>query len=166
VLPSATGKKIGGVVVNDGSGEEVLDQAFAAAAMSGGELSACRVSKSEIDTTFKKAVSARPMLPHHFTLQMAGGGDRLDPESQKLYRELMADIAQRRAYQIEIIGYAPASDKERALARAAAIRALLTKDLITADKISLTARAKLDALMPSGDQTAVPADRAVEIWVR
>jgi hypothetical protein len=168
VLPSATGKKIGGVVVNDGSGEEVLDQAFAAAATSGGELSACRVSKSEIDTTFKKAVSARPMLPHHFTLQLIGNGDRLDPESQHLYRELMADIAQRRTYQIEVIGYAPASEKQAALSRAAAIRALLTKDLIKADKISLTARVKLDALMPSGDQSpiAIPPQRAVEIWVR
>ena len=170
VLPSATGKKIGGVVVNDGSNEAVLDQSFAAAEMSGGELSACRVSKSDISTTFQQAVSARPTLPHHFSLRFDSANSRFDPASMRQYRDVLADIAQRRTYQIEVITYAaggraPGDGRARAVAEAGAVRALLAHDLVDSSKIKLTARDDLRGILPS-DQPAPPPDRLVEIWVR
>jgi outer membrane protein OmpA-like peptidoglycan-associated protein len=171
VLPSAIGKKIGGVVVSDGSNEATLDQSFAAAAMSGGALSPCRVSEASVDSTFHDAVAARPILPHHFVLYFGADGGRLTPQSLAQYHDALRDIAERRSFQIQVIGYSDslgsaAEARQRSLAQATELRRLLTQDQINPRKISLSARGKLDQLVPTGDQVAEPRNRRVEIWVR
>jgi outer membrane protein OmpA-like peptidoglycan-associated protein len=171
VLPSATGKAIGGIMVSNGTTDTTLDQSFAAAELRGGALEPCQVSKVAVDTTFRQAIAARPVLPHHFRLYFLPNSDQLTPESSLQYREALADIAQRRAYQIEVIGYTdslgtPGDDRQLSLARAAAVRRLLARDRIDAGRISVTGRGKLDLLIPTADQVAEPRNRRVEIWVR
>ncbi len=171
VLPSATGKKIGGIVVTNGKTETVLDQSFAAAETRGGALRPCQVSKTAIDATFRRAVMARPMLPHHFRLYLTADHGQLTPESLLQYRAALADIARRRAYQVEVIGYTDslgtlADDRRRSLAEASAIRNRLIQDKIDPGKITITGRGKLDPLIPTADQVAAPRNRRIEIWVR
>jgi outer membrane protein OmpA-like peptidoglycan-associated protein len=171
VLPSATGHAIGGVTVSNGAGVATLDQSFAAAELQGGTLSACRVSPTAVDSTFRQAIAARPMLPHQFRLYFTPGSDRLTPESLAEYRDALADIARRAVYQVAVIGFtdtvgSPGDDRQRSLAQASAIRRLLTQDRIDPRKISVAGRGKLDLLIPTPDQVAEPRNRRIEIWVR
>jgi outer membrane protein OmpA-like peptidoglycan-associated protein len=171
VLPSATGHAIGGVTVSNGTGVATLDQSFAAAELQGGTLSSCHASQTAVDSTFRQAIAARPVLPHQFRLYFSPGSDSLTPESQAEYRDALADIARRRVYQVAVIGFTDTigslgDDRQRSLAEAAAIRRLLMQDRIDPRKISIAGRGKLDLLIPTGDHVAEPRNRRVEIWVR
>ena len=171
VLPSATGKAIGGITVSNGTTDTALDQSFAAAELRGGGLQPCQVSPASVDTTFRQAIAARPMLPHHFRLYFRPNSDQLTPELLVEYRDALADIAHRGVYEIEVIGYTDtfgtsADDRQLSLARAAAVRRLLARDRIDASRISITGRGKLDPLIPTANHVAEPRNRRVEIWVR
>jgi outer membrane protein OmpA-like peptidoglycan-associated protein len=171
VLPSATGKAIGGIVVSNGAAETVLDQSFAAAELHGGTLAPCQVSRTAVDTTFHQAIAARPVLPRHFLLYFAPNSDRLTPQSMAQYREALSDVTQRRAYQIEVVGFtdstgAQADDQKSSLAQAETVRRLLARDRLDPRKISIAGRGKLNPLIPTADQVREPRNRRVEIWVR
>jgi filamentous hemagglutinin family protein len=170
VLPNATGQATGGVAVSSGATEATLDQAFAAAELRGGGLSACRAAPSTIDATFEEAIAARPMLPQHYRLYPAAGG-LLTSQSEEPFRDALTDIGKRRAYEIEVIGYTDttgteADDRRVSLAEAGAIRDRLVASGINPRKIKVSGRGKLDPLIPTADQVAEPRNRRIEIWVR
>ena len=172
VLPNADGKPgAGAISISDGKTTTTLDQAFAAAELRSGETVPVAVPPEESRVIFNQAISARPILPHHFRLYFVLATDELTPESAVSYREVFEDIRPRLAYEIEVIGHTDtladdAYNQRLSLARATAIRNKLVSDGIGAGAISVAGRGKLDLLIPTADQVAEPRNRRVEISVR
>jgi outer membrane protein OmpA-like peptidoglycan-associated protein len=171
VLPSATGKAVGGITVDDGRTVTVLDHPYAAAESRGGGSAPIAEPTGDVSVIFRAAELARPILPHHFRLYFIFDSDRLTPESEAQYRAVFGDIRERRAYEVEVVGHtdtvgSQGYNQRLSLARAAAVRAALARDGVAADAIAIAGRGKLDLLVPTGDHVAEPRNRRVEIWVR
>ena len=81
------------------------------------------------------------------------------------------DTKQRRAYEIEVIGFTDTVgdlpyNQALSLRRAAAIRDTLVRDGVDRQAISIVGRGKRDPLVLTADQTPEPRNRRVEITVR
>ena len=170
VLPGEEGGA-GAITVDDGKTVTTLDQPYAAAESRAGSSEPVDESRGNIGVIFRRAITAQPILPHHFRLYFILGSDRLTPESAAAYRSVFNDIEQRPVYQVEVIGFTDtlcdlAPNQALSLSRATAIRAALVRDGVERGAISVAGRGKLDLLVPTPDHVAEPRNRRVEITVR
>jgi outer membrane protein OmpA-like peptidoglycan-associated protein len=172
VLPNADGRPGSGAIsVSDGRTTATLDQPYAAAESRQGANTPVQVDSGNAYAIFNQAISARPILPHHFRLYFLLGSDELTPESAAAYSGVFDDVHARKAYEVEVIGHTDtlggfAYNQQLSLARASAIRNRLIADGIAGDTIAVAGRGKLDLLVPTDDQVAEPRNRGVEIVVR
>jgi outer membrane protein OmpA-like peptidoglycan-associated protein len=171
VLPNAGGGGVGAITVDDGKTVTALDQPYAAAESRAGSTAPTAETQENISTIFRSAISAQPILPHHFRLYFILGSNELTPESKVAYRAVFDDIKQRPVYEIEVIGFTDTLgdlpyNQALSLARAAAIRGTLVRDGLDRQAISIAGRGKRDLLEPTADQTPEPRNRRVEITVR
>jgi outer membrane protein OmpA-like peptidoglycan-associated protein len=170
VLPSEGGGA-GAITVDDGKTVTTLDQPYAAAESRAGSSQPVEESRGNISVIFRRAITAQPILPHHFRLYFILGSDELTPESVTLYRSVFDDIKERPVYQVEVIGHTDTLGDLRAnqalsVARAAAIRDWLVRDGVDRGAISIAGRGKLDLIVPTGDNVAEPRNRCVVVTVR
>ena len=170
VLPGEEGGA-GAITVDDGTTVTTLDQPYAAAESRAGSSEPVEESRGNIGVIFRRAITAQPILPHHFRLYFILGSNRLTPESVTAYQSVFKDIEQRPVYQVEVIGFTDTlgdltSNQALSVSRAVAIRAALVRDGVDRDAISVAGRGKLDLLVPTADQVAEQRNRRVEIIVR
>jgi outer membrane protein OmpA-like peptidoglycan-associated protein len=171
VLPNAEGGGVGAITVEDGKTATILDQPYATAEARAGSTAPTAENQENISVIFRRAIAARPILPHHFRLYFIVGSPELTPESRIAYRAVFDDTKQRPVYEIEVIGFTDTVgdlpyNQALSLRRAAAVRDTLVRDGLDRQAISIAGRGKRDPLVPTADQTPEPRNRRVEITVR
>lgn len=129
------------------------------------------MSEADVQRLFGEALSALPPAPQRFTLRFRFDSDELTEESRTLVPEIVRIVKNRPAPDVLVIGHtdtigAAASNFELGLKRAATARNLLVKAGLDGSFVEIISHGESDLLVPTGDGTAEPRNRRVEIAVR
>jgi len=171
LLPGPDGR-VGMVVVERDGERTTLNQAFAASRIvSGGGPQAQRFAESEVQREFGALLAALPGRPKSFLLYFLEGTDEFTPESRVELDKILAELAQRGAPDIVVIGHTDRVGTEQfndrlSLQRAERVRAELGKLGIAASSIQISGRGAREPLVPTAQTVAEPRNRRVEISVR
>lgn len=175
LLPAADGH-VGRLEVQDATGSTaVLDRPLAAARFDDDDkLAGGAVTRETVDKVFGSALGAQPMRPFAITLNFKVASDELTAESRERIKALFADVARRRAYEIEIVGHTdgvggPQVNDPLSLQRAQAIRAQLVQlglPGLVPTAMSVIGRGDREPLVPAGPDTPEPRNRRVQVTVR
>jgi outer membrane protein OmpA-like peptidoglycan-associated protein len=171
VLPEPDGK-VGMVVVERGGERAVLNQAYAASRiMDGGGPQPQRLQESEVRRDFGPLLAALPHRPKSFLLYFLEGKDEFTPESVVELEKMLAELRQRGAPDVVVIGHTDRvgnlqSNDRLSLQRAERVRLELVKLGIANARIQTAGRGEREPLVPTDDEVAEPRNRRVEISVR
>lgn len=171
VLPSADGR-VGTVVVERGGERVVLNQAYASSRIVSGSVpQAQRLEGSEVRQEFGAVLAALPGRPKSFQLYFLEGTDQFTPESQVELDRMLAELRQRGAPDVVVIGHTDRvgnlqSNDRLSLQRAERVRTELVKLGIAENRIQIAGRGERELLVPTADEVAEPRNRRVEISVR
>jgi len=171
LLPGPDGKA-GVVEVTTSTGSILLDQPYAAAAIgSHGSINAVREDAATVHARYGAALIAQPVRPVSFSVFFIRGKDEFTEESKPLVEKLKAEIAQRPAPEIMVIGHtdrvgSEASNDALSHKRAEAMRVELISAGIAASSISIAGRGEREPLVPTADEEAEPKNCRVEVNVR
>ena len=172
VLPE-DGGKVGAVVVHPASGDPtVLNSAYAGAHMRGaGKVEAVTLDRPQVDRTFGPALSALPMAPISYMVHFLEGSDELTPESHASLNRIAAELANRPAPEVVVIGHTDLVGNDQyndalSTQRAQRVRDELVRAHVPADRIEVAARGKREPLFRTAEGVADPRNRRVEISVR
>jgi len=172
LLPGPDGK-LGAVLVRSAAGEVRLDTAYAAAEVTqAGAIAQGREDAASVARRFGAVLAAQPPRPASFTLYFAAGSaTELAPESRAVMDGLRAELAQRPAPEILVIGHtdrvgnADANDALSA-SRAQTVRDMLVASGVKAFSLDVAGRGEREPLVATADGVAEPRNRRVEISVR
>ena len=161
----------GAVDVRAGDNRVALNEPYAAADVSTSGASPYQSSAAEVQRLFGSALAAQPAQSSHFTLYFVEGADTLTAESAPMLESALADIAQRPAPDVVIVGHTDsvgtdAFNDALGRKRAESVRALLIGRGLLPDSIEATSRGKRQLAIPTPDGVAEPRNRRVEIIVR
>ena len=171
VLPDAAGNT-GQMRVTPSAGAPLtLNQDQTSATSRAGKASPTALSQADIKAMYKSALEAQPPAPTQFRLYFVEGSDTLTPESQREIDRVLAEIKQRPAPDLIVIGHTDrvglvADNDLLALRRAEKISTQLMGQGILAENITATGRGERDPLVVTADEVAEPQNRRVEILVR
>lgn len=170
LLPSADGRP-SAVVLRDKGGEQVLDQPYAASVRRLGNNRGYQSTPAEVQEVFGNTLQAQPQRPKSFIVYFQEGGDVLTPESQAEFDSIKADIAQRPAAEIMVIGHTDRVgslqlNDELSRKRADSVRELLIAAGLPGERIEAAGRGEREPLVPTADEVAEAKNRRVEINVR
>ncbi len=171
VLPGPDGK-VGTVVVERGGETVVLNQAYAASRIVNGSApQAQRLTDSQVRQEFGPLLMALPGRPKSFQLYFLEGKDEFTPESLVELEKMLAELRQRGAPDIVVIGHTDRVgtlqfNDRLSLQRAERVRAELVKLGIDQARIQIAGRGERELLVPTADEIAEPRNRRVEISVR
>jgi outer membrane protein OmpA-like peptidoglycan-associated protein len=171
LLPGPDGR-VGMVVVERDGERTTLNQAFAASRIvSGGGPQAQRFAESEVQREFGALLAALPGRPKSFLLYFYEGNDEFTPESRVELEKMLAELRQRGAPDVVVIGHTDRVGTEQfndrlSLQRAERVRAELGKLGIAASSIQISGRGAREPLVPTSQTVAEPRNRRVEISVR
>ena len=172
VLPDAKGQG-GSLTVTPKAGAPLkLSGAYAnAVGKPGSAPEASKLSEDEIKAAFADALSARPDAPVRFTLYFKEGSDELTPDSLKEVEKVLAEIRQRPAPDLIIVGHTDRvgslADNDRlALKRAEKMRGEMVRQGLPADSVQAAGRGEREPLVPTADEVAEARNRRVEMLVR
>jgi Outer membrane protein and related peptidoglycan-associated (lipo)proteins len=170
LLPEKDGRPTA-VVVREGDKELVLDQPYAAAAITPLRPRAYRASPQEVEAQFGSALAAQPARAVAFTLYFILGSDELTDESKQDVDRILAEIARRPVPDVLVVGHTDAvgtdqSNDALGQQRADSMRAALIGRGIAPDNVRAISRGKRALAIPTADGIAEPRNRRVEILVR
>ena len=170
LLPEKDGRPTA-VVVREGDKELVLDQPYAAAAITPLRPRADRASPQEVEAQFGSALAAQPARAVAFTLYFILGSDELTDESKQDVDRILAEIARRPVPDVLVVGHTDAvgtdqSNDALGQQRADSMRAALIGRGIAPDNVRAISRGKRALAIPTADGIAEPRNRRVEILVR
>ena len=171
VLPSADGH-VGMVVVERGGETAVLNEAYASSDIVDGGSPVRRIlPQSEVRAEFAAALMALPERPKTFLVYFNEGTDELTPESRVEFDKILAELRERGAPDILVIGHtdrlaADDYNDRLSLQRAQRVRDELIKLGIDPKRIRAAGRGEREPLVPTADGVAEPRNRRVEISVR
>lgn len=170
LLPAADGRS-GALLVRDARGEQLLNQPYAASVRRLGENRLYQSTPEEVQAHFAAALAARPARPRSYVLYFQEGGNVLTTESQADFVKVRAEIVERVAAEVMVIGHTDRVGSVQAndalsLQRAESVRALLVKAGVPADKLEAAGRGEREPLVTTADEVAEAKNRRVEINVR
>jgi OmpA-OmpF porin, OOP family len=171
VFPHPDGT-VGTVVVERGGEKAVLHEAYAASRIVGGSTPrAERLAESEFKQEFGTLLAALPGRPKSFLLYFLEATDEFTPESQVELEKMLAELRQRGAPDVVVIGHTDRVgslqfNDRLSLQRAERVRAELVKLGIDEARIQIAGRGEREPLIPTADEVAEPRNRRVEISVR
>lgn len=171
VLPSADGH-VGMVVVERGGERAVLNRAYAASRISdGGTPVVQQLASTAVRADFSAALMALPELPKAFLVYFNEGTDELTPESRVEFQKILAELRERGAPDIVVIGHtdrlaADDYNDRLSLQRAERVRHELIRLGIPPSRIQAAGRGEREPLVRTPDGVAEPRNRRVEINVR
>jgi outer membrane protein OmpA-like peptidoglycan-associated protein len=171
VLPSADGH-VGMVVVERGGETAVLNEAYASSDIVDGGSPVRRIlPRSDVRTEFAAALMALPERPKTFLVYFNEGTDELTPESRVEFDKILAELRERGAPDILVVGHtdrlaADDYNDRLSLQRAQRVRDELIKLGIDPKRIRAAGRGEREPLVPTADGVAEPRNRRVEISVR
>lgn len=161
---------IGKVQVTTQEGTTVLEKPHEGAVIGGETGKTFPVSEDKINKDFGSALAASPKKPTSFYLYFLEGGTRLTQASSADIPKIIAEIGNRPAPDISIIGHTDTVGGNRdnarlSLERAKSIAALL-KARLDVDKVIVESHGEKNLLIPTPDNTDEPRNRRVEVTVR
>jgi outer membrane protein OmpA-like peptidoglycan-associated protein len=171
VLPSADGH-VGMVVVERGGERAVLNEAYASSRIEDGGAPVRRIlPRAEVRADFSAVLQALPGLPKAFLVYFNEGTDELTQESRVEFEKILAELRERGAPDIVVIGHtdrlaADDYNDRLSLQRAERVRDELVKLGISSRRIRTAGRGEREPLIPTADGVAEPQNRRVEINVR
>lgn len=171
VLPGPDGK-VGTVVVERGGERVVLNQAYAASRISGGGApQAQQITASQVRGDFGPLLAALPGRPKSFLLYFLEATDEFTPESRAELDKMLAELRQRGAPDVVVIGHTDRVgtlqfNDRLSLQRAERVRSELVKLGIAQARIQTAGRGERELLVPTADEVPEPRNRRVEISVR
>lgn len=170
LLPDAAGRQTA-VTVTQGGQQLVLDQPYAAAALSTEGSRPFQSSAQEVQQQFGAALAARPLPPAQFTLYFVEGKDEFTADSKKIVDEIFGEIARRPVPDVVVIGHTDALGSDAvndplSRSRAEVVRKALLARGVPAERVVATGRGKREPAVPTADGIAEPRNRRVEIQVR
>ena len=171
LLPGQSGKT-GAVVVRDGHTETVLNTPYASAHSGGGQPTEQRkASELEVEKQFGATLASLPPRPTKYTLYFLSGTDQFTNETKKEVQQVLAEVAQRPAAEVVVIGHtdrvgAELENDNLSLQRARRVKTLLIPLGIPADRIVTAGRGEREPIVPTADNVDEPKNRRVEINVR
>lgn len=171
VLPSADGH-VGMVVVERRGERAVLNQAYAASrVVDGSPPQAQQLSTDEVRAGFAGVLAALPDRPKSFLVYFQEATDELTPESSVEFEKILAELRERGAPDVVVIGHtdrlaADDYNDRLSLQRAQRVRDELARLGIPPDRIQAAGRGEREPLIPTADGIAEPRNRRVEINVR
>jgi outer membrane protein OmpA-like peptidoglycan-associated protein len=171
VFPHPDGT-VGAVIVERGGEKAVLDEPYAASRIVGGSNPHReRVSESEFRQEFGTLLAALPGRPKSFLLYFLEAKDEFTPDSLVELDKMLAELRQRAAPDIVVIGHTDRVgslqfNDRLSLQRAERVRAELVKLGIDQARIQIAGRGEREPLIPTADEVPEPRNRRVEISVR
>jgi OmpA-OmpF porin, OOP family len=171
VVPSADGH-IGTVVVERNGERAVLHGAYAASRVVNGSAPQTEsLSAAAIHTEFAAALSALPDRPKSFLVYFLEGTDEFTPESRVEFDKILAELRERGAPDVVVIGHTDRVGNEEfndrlSLQRAERVRGELVKLGIAPGRIQTAGRGEREPLVTTRDEVPEPRNRRVEINVR
>ncbi|HEX9182747.1 MAG TPA: OmpA family protein [Burkholderiales bacterium] len=171
VLPGPDGK-VGTVVVERGGERVVLNEAYATSRIVNGSAPQHqRLAESEIRGVFGPLLAALPGRPKSFLLYFLEGKDEFTPESLVELDKMLAELRQRGAPDVVVIGHTDRVgslqfNDRLSLQRAERVRSELVKLGIDEARIQIAGRGERELLVPTADDVPEPRNRRVEISVR
>lgn len=162
--------EIGGIMLSDGTNRMLLAEVNAGAGMDGA-MRQLPLADSEVATTFKDALGARPLPAREFTLVFAYNATRLDPGAEAALAEIVADIARRPAAEVIVTGHtdAPgdvATNQAISRSRALAVQAAIKGQVPAGAKVRYRLAAKGETAMVVPTAQPEEANRRVSVLVR
>ena len=132
---------------------------------------AVKVDPAYIAKTFGEALAVEPAPSRKFTLLFDSGTTTLTPESMKDIANIVSTSQQRKAINISIRGHTDSvgSDlfnNKLAIERAERVKAMVQKQGINPELISVTSHGKADPAIPTPDGVAEPRNRRVDVIVQ
>jgi outer membrane protein OmpA-like peptidoglycan-associated protein len=167
--------KVGKVEVTGAGGTTTLSQAYSAARIetAGGKSESRTVTPSEVKAVFAGAIAAQPTRPVSFLLYFQEGTDEYTPASKLAFQKVYAEIARRKAAEIDVIGHTdrvgPVEYNDTlSLKRAERVQKDFTERGvgIPIHAINVAGRGEREPLVPTADEVAEPRNRRVEINIR
>jgi len=171
VVPSADGH-VGMVVVERGGERTVLNEAYASSRIvDGGAPTRSILAQSEVRAEFAATLAALPERPKTFLVYFNEGTDELTDESRVEFQRILAELRERGAPDIVVIGHtdrlaADDYNDRLSLQRAGRVRDELVRLGIPPGRIQIAGRGEREPLVRTADGVAEPQNRRVEINVR
>lgn len=174
VLLAGRDGSVGSVVVSNGGGTVVLQEANASSRVTNAgdpPGPATPLSAEEVLGLFGPAIANLVPPPNVYLLYFDSGSIDLKPESAGIIDLAARDIASREGADVSIVGHTNTRGDKRlndeiSLRRARAVAALLSSRGIDISEFEVSSHGKDSPLVPTGDQTDEPRNRRVEITVR
>lgn len=169
LLANADGST-GRVVYSGSGGTTELAQAREAVALDG-PATRFTLSAEQLQRDLGAAIAAQPQPPRVFVLYFNVGDAQITPASQSLLPEILAEVRQRPAPELSIVGHTDtvgSADLNAALSlrRAEQVAQLLREAAAAAIQVDITSHGEHNLLVPTPDETAEPRNRRVEVTVR
>jgi outer membrane protein OmpA-like peptidoglycan-associated protein len=171
LLPSQDGKP-SAVIITSAKGETRLDQPYLQANIdSSGTVTRSDGDSAAVRERYASTLQAMPQRAAVFVVYFESGTDQLVQDSQARLVQIKADMAQRPAPEVIVIGHTDTVDKpdfndRLSLQRAETVKRILVEVGIPADSIVAQGRGERDLLVPTKDRVDEPRNRRVEIRVR
>jgi len=171
VLPSADGH-VGTVVVERGRGRVVLHDAYAASRIiDGSPPSVERLNLGQVRAEFAAVLMALPDRPKSFLVYFQEATDEFTDESRVEFDRIMAELRQRGAPDVVVIGHTDRVGNDLyndrlSLQRAERVRGELVRLGLPEARIRIAGRGEREPLVATGDEVPEPRNRRVEINVR
>jgi outer membrane protein OmpA-like peptidoglycan-associated protein len=171
LLPAEDGKP-SAVVVATAKGETVLDQPYRSAQVGGnGALATVTDAESAVRQRYAPLLATLPKGAAVFTVYFETNTEDLVPESAERFAQIRAELAQRPAPEVIVIGHTDRVDSTAyndalSLKRATRVRQLLVEAGIPADSIAVAGRGEREPAVATADGKAEIRNRRVEIRVR
>lgn len=171
IMPDRDGKT-GQLLVTPRQGAPLaLDQTNSSARVRGGEASPAKLSEAELKEMYQDALAAQPLAPARFLLYFVEGGDTLTEDSQRELDKVLAEIKQRPAPDLIVVGHTDrvgsVADNDRlARRRAEKVRDQLIGQGLPGENIAASGRGEREPLVATPDEVAEARNRRVEILVR
>ena len=172
LVPDADGKTGAVVVTNPWGASSVLSKPYASTLIERGDrVDAPPVARDEVTKLFSYAIAAQPQRPISFLLYFQLDTDEYTPESTEAFEKVFAEIAQRKAAEIAVIGHTDRIgtveyNDTLSLRRAERVRRDFVDRGIATGAISVAGRGEREPIVATADEVSEPRNRRVEINVR
>ncbi len=128
-------------------------------------------SQAMIERDFGAALDAEPEKPRRFLLYFLAGSVELTDASAALLPSILAEVGERRAPDVGIVGHTDTigtaeSNAELAERRALAVKALVIDAGVAAELIRVTSLGERNPLVVTADEVDEPQNRRVEVVIR
>lgn len=152
-------------------GATTLDAKTPVVMHDGGKARAADITAEQLRGKLAKALEAQPLPAKRFTLYFIEGSDTLTVDSQATVKAVFAEIKQRPAPDLIVVGHTDrvgsiTANDQLATRRANTMRDQLIKLGIDPENIQASGRGERDPLVPTADEIEEPRNRRVEILVR